>query len=251
MNNTLTESEFDHYCSFREGSAVRFDIVGTDDDSSRLHTLDFFYHDLLNSIDTVQFWTVHSTSRISLIEDSFHGISILQCSAITSTYVDELMGDATQCGLLVSYFEKFLATENLKESAVVTAEDTLSTQCIQDAISLKSKEPNFAMFRDLVDDRIKEAIQNIYGEFSTFTSPIITQSMLSNFDNAFCQMLPVQYHTHQTMMGRPVNLDLRRKNELREWLSFMKKYFTNVPKIQEMMLLTACLNDSKIKLIKT
>ena len=49
------------------------------------------------------------------------------------------MGNATQYGLLVAYLKKFLSTENLKESSAVTAEDTLLTQQIQDAILLKSK----------------------------------------------------------------------------------------------------------------
>ena len=116
------------------------------------------------------------------------------------------MGNATQCGLLVSYFQQFLAAENYKELSLVTAEDTLSTQRIQDAIFLKSGEPEYSLFHDLVDESIKSAIKGIYGKFSTFTTPIVTQSMLQDFKNVFRQMLPVQYHAHQTMMGKPVNL---------------------------------------------
>ena len=60
--------------------------------------------------------------------------------------------------------------------------------------------------------------------FSTFTTPIIIQSMLWDFNNVFCQMLPVQYHTHWTMMGKRVNLspdvaltdDQRRKEQLHD-----------------------------------
>ena len=47
------------------------------------------------------------------------------------------------------------------------------------------------------------AIVNIYGDFSQFTMPIITQSMLRDFDIVFQQMLPVQYHANQIMIGKP------------------------------------------------
>ena len=127
-NSTLTESKIHHICSYCKGSAIRLDVVGTNDHAMRLHALDFFYNNFLHNIDTVQFWKVHPTSHISAIKASFHGISIKQCSAITSRYFDELMGDATQCGLLVSYFQQFLAAKNYKELSLVTAEDTMSSR---------------------------------------------------------------------------------------------------------------------------
>ena len=43
---------------------------------------------------------------------------------------------------------------------------------------LKSKDPSSKLFGDVVDNTIKEAIVGIYGEFSEFTTPIITQSMI-------------------------------------------------------------------------
>ena len=41
-NKTLTESEIERYCGLREGSEICLDIVGTNQDSRCLHTLDFF-----------------------------------------------------------------------------------------------------------------------------------------------------------------------------------------------------------------
>ena len=95
-NKMLTESKIERYCGLREGSAICLDIVSTHQDSRRLYTLDFFYHDFFSNIDTSQYWTIHSTRQLSLIKKSYHNISIERYSA---AYIGELMGDTMQCNL--------------------------------------------------------------------------------------------------------------------------------------------------------
>ena len=77
---------------------------------------------------------------------------------------------------------------------------------LQDELFLEANNPSFKLFADLVDNTVKSAITNIYGNFSEFTELIITQSMLHDMDNAFWQMLPTQYYTHDIMLGKPVKL---------------------------------------------
>ena len=82
----------------------------------------------------------------------------------------------------------------------------VSISTIQDIVLLKSNDPSFMLFQGVVDNTIKEAIVEMYGEFSEFTTPIITKSMLRDMENTFQQMLPNQYHTYRTLIGKPVKL---------------------------------------------
>ena len=82
----------------------------------------------------------------------------------------------------------------------------VSISTIQDIVLLKSNDPSFMLFQGVVDNTIKEAIVEMYGEFSEFTTPIITKSMLRDMENTFQQMLPNQYHTYHTLIGKPVKL---------------------------------------------
>ena len=86
------------------------------------------------------------------------------------------MGNAMQCGLMVSFFQQFMVIQTATESSIVVMEEDLSTSKIQDTITLQAGNHAFTLFQELVDDTIKNAIIDIYGDFSEFTSPIISPS---------------------------------------------------------------------------
>ena len=117
-----------------------------------------------------------------------------------------MIGDATQGGILVSIFQQFLGVTTQKEIAMMEKECDLSTQWLKDTLYLKLNDHAFKLFKDLVDSTIRDTIVNIYGDFSQFTTPIITQSMLRDFESAFQQILPTQYHANQIMIGKPPRL---------------------------------------------
>ena len=64
-------------------------------------------------------------------------------------------------------------------------EEAISTSRMHDVICVPNKNEKFKEFRNLVDSEIKNAIYSLYGQFSEFTQPIITQTMLCTMENAF------------------------------------------------------------------
>ena len=188
-DNTLTQQQIEHLCSFREGVAVCLDVKGTENLNGQCHTLDFFHHTFFDNLETVQFWTIHHINKLSGIKKYLDDISIKCCTAVTSVYVNKLMGDAAQLGILVGFYQQFMGIATEQEILLQYQECEISTSQLQDEPFLKSNDPSFKLFTDVVDNTVKCAITSIYGNFSEFTEPIITQSMLRDMENAFRTIL--------------------------------------------------------------
>lgn len=66
VNNVLNKKEILRFCSKREGSAVRFDIIdNVDATDASPYTIDIFYHEFFETLDQIQFWTAKSMKRLS------------------------------------------------------------------------------------------------------------------------------------------------------------------------------------------
>ena len=177
-DNTITQNQIERICTYHEGVAICFDIIGTEDSKGIAHTIDFFHFKFSKNLHLVQFWTVHHINKLSSIKDYLSSASIERCAAVTSVYVEELMGEAAQLGILVGFYQQFMGIEIEKKMVVQIQDGEVSTSSLQEIVLLKLNDPSFKLFRDVVDNTIKEAIVGIYGEFSEFTTPIITQSMI-------------------------------------------------------------------------
>ena len=93
-------------------------------------------------------------------------------------YVDELIGDAAQLGILVGFYQQIIGIATERELSLQTADSAILTNRLLDKIYLLPNEASFKLFKDLVDNQVKNAIIDIYGNFSEFTAPITSQSML-------------------------------------------------------------------------
>ena len=79
--------------------------------SSFYSHIDFFHYKFFDNLHSVQFWTVHHINKLSGIKDYLSLASIEQCAAMTSVYVDKLMGDAAQLGILVGFYQQIMGIE--------------------------------------------------------------------------------------------------------------------------------------------
>ena len=75
---------------------------------------------------------------------------------------------------------------------------------MHDIICVENRDNAFKEIRNVMDSKIKNAVYSLYIQFSEFTLPIITQDMLRTMENAFCHLLPTQYHCIRSMMGKHV-----------------------------------------------
>ena len=88
------------------------------------------------------------------------------------------MGDAAQLGILIGFYQQKMGIETEKDIVIQVQDSEVLTLKLQKILFLKSNDPSFKLFPNTVDSIVKEAILDIYGNFSEFTTPIITQTML-------------------------------------------------------------------------
>ena len=201
IDSNFTKQEIAHLCGFHEGVAIRFELKVT---KKSIH---FFHFDFFQTMDTIQVWGTHSIERHALIQESFYKNNFPCVGAIVSTFVDELEGDVALSMMLAGYYQKFVAVEKIKLQQNADLEEGIATSRLHDVICVPHKCPVFEQFRDLVDSSVKTTIYSLYGQFSEFTKPIITQDMLRTMENSFRCLLPIQYHCIRSMMGKDLRKD--------------------------------------------
>ena len=210
VNNVLNKKEVLRFCSKREGSAVRFDIIdNVDAADASPYTIDIFYHEFFETLGQIQFWTTKSMKRLSNIKSEMFKNGIERASATCALYLEELVGDCAQCGMLVSFYQHRLSQQTEKEMQLQQSQKSISTKRLQNLLMVDANDENFIAFRNIIDDMVKSAICQLYGRFSEYTQPIITQSMLRHMENAFRSLFPVQYHACRAMIGKQsvINID--------------------------------------------
>lgn len=57
-------------------------------------------------------------------------------------------------------------------------------------MKLDHNDANYIAFREYVDDNVKFVINELCGKFTIFTEPILTSTLLRNFENKFKELLP-------------------------------------------------------------
>ena len=152
-------------------------------------------------------WGTHSIKRLALVQDNFYKNTIGRVGAVVSTFIDELEGNVTLSTMLVGYYQKYKAVEKLKLQHQADLEEAVSTSRMHDIICVKNKDSAFKEFRNVVDYDIKNAEYSLYGQFSEFTLPIITQEMFRTMENTIRHFLPTQYHCICSMMGKLARKD--------------------------------------------
>ena len=145
-------------------------------------------------MDKFQLWGSHSIERLALIQDSFYKNAAGRVGAVVSTFIDELEGDVTLSTMRVGYYQKYKAVERLKLQHQADLKEAVSTSRMHEMICVDNKDNALEEFKKVVKSKMKNAVFSLYGQFSEFTLPIVTQDMLKIMENALRCLLPTQYH---------------------------------------------------------
>jgi hypothetical protein len=120
--------------------------------------------------------------------------------------MDEYYGDTTGF-IQVSDFYSLLLKEHDKEEQLKTYKNApISTERITKYLELADKHPAFVEFCTALDDSIKDAIVDLYGKFSEFTTPLISQRTIAGFANRFKTTLPIQYNAILVFLNKHVSI---------------------------------------------
>ena len=86
-------------------------------------------------------------------------------------------------------------------NAVVRTANISTTKLVKE-LELDASDANFRRFQTFVEHKCLDALDSMYGQFSRFTGPILTQTTLSAISDEFKTTLPKQYHSISALLNR-------------------------------------------------
>ena len=78
----------------------------------------------------------------------------------------------------------------------------ISTAKLVKELELDASDASFWRFQTFVEEKCLHALDSMYGQFSSFTGPVLTQRTLSAISDAFKTTLPKQYHSISTLLNK-------------------------------------------------
>ena len=218
VDGNLTRREFRDVLNPRLGAGVTFeaDAVVGEGDGVQLKTFTIFY---ISAVERPLEFLVFkqnycSSRRISDFKRMMNNYKdYVRMAAAAEVYKDYVFGDRLQTYAMYTHLsfkkiqkENDIEFENYK-AAPLSDERFLNHLDIDDQ--------SLTVFRTYIDSVCKETIDGLYGRFSTFAMPILTQSTLTNFVNQFKLTLPTQYKALLCMIGKDDNTERILRNK---WL---------------------------------
>ena len=85
-------------------------------------------------------------------------------------------------------------------------DEPISTERLCQHLNLNDKDEDFIQFREYMDEVTKKAILDVYGNFSEFTSQILSQETLSKLTEQFKTLMPHYYTTISLLINKQVRI---------------------------------------------
>ena len=221
-DGTLTRKDLSDILKVSAGCGITFESMAnckiSNDDSVETVRFTIFYVNALERPLDLMFWkpNYEGSKRISDVKRVMEKLKDhVRVASVVEVYKDFVFGDRLQSYALyncaqskISKKESELEFENYKNS-------TISDKRFRSHLVVASNDVGLCSFKTYVDEICRVAIDNLYGRFSTFASPILSQTVLMNFTNQFKVSLPTQYKAILTLIGKDDNKERVVKNK---WL---------------------------------
>ena len=122
--------------------------------------------------------------------------------------MDKYLGDRTGFIEVSNHYSLLLKEHDFAAQTKTYKRAPISTKRFTEYLALADKHPAFVQFREALDDYIKNEIDNLYGKFSDFTTPLISQAAIAGFADRFKTTLPVQYNGILVLLNKHVSASL-------------------------------------------
>ena len=217
-NANLTRKDLRNLLRTSNGAGIVFEAECLVNGEVTDHSFTIFYIAALESPLHLMFWVddYQAGKRISQFKhliDKYN--DHVRTAAVVDVYMDYVFGDRMQSYVLKSYLQQI----NLKREGKLLLKNyrlaPVSDDRLKAHIGLASDSEPLREFKAYIDSVCKKTIDSLYGRFSTFASPILTQPVLTNFTNQFKLILPVQFKVLVSMIGKDDNKERTLKNK---WL---------------------------------
>ena len=124
---------------------------------------------------------------------------------VVARYLDEVYGDRFVTSAYLQHYDLLMAKAQSTKQLESYKSEPISTERLTRHLHLNDKDPKYIAFRNHLDVTIKSRILDVYGQFSKFTSPILTQQVLSEFAELFKTTLPHYYTNISILLNKQVS----------------------------------------------
>ena len=196
-NSNLDRAEASRALSVDQGGGVTFACNALDGNGNEYHHMfTVFYASLLVDPLEMMFWMAGNSAgtRISSFKRTLDKMTDhLRMHALVDVLKDYVYGDRLQSYAMYSHLSSRLAKKE-KDSEIVKYKNAeISDSRLKKHLSLKAGNEQLRAFVSFVDSSCLNAIDRLYGRFSTYSSPILSQDVLNCFVSKFKTLLPTQY----------------------------------------------------------
>jgi hypothetical protein len=187
QSKSKTIHELKAMCSKVGGAGLTLSLPNN---SSKLIKFD----DVLNHCSKLQLWTTKATKRMSIVKKSLRDIrDTARLGPILARYMDEVYGDRFVTAAYLHAYDLIMSKALAAKQIETYKTEPISTERLTRHLNLDNRDPTFIAFKTYFDHVAKDAIMDVYGGFSAFTTPLLTQRVLAEVADKFKQDLPQLY----------------------------------------------------------
>jgi hypothetical protein len=199
-SKSKTMEEIRYLCSKEGGAGLSLSLPNN---STQL----IKFYDVLHHCQFIQFWsTVTQSKRMTIVKKAMRNIrDTARLGPVVARYLDEVYGDRFVTAAYLQTYELLMAKALSAKQLDAYKAEPISTERLTRHLNLSDKDPKFIEFRNHIDTVTKNAILEVYGNFSEFTTPILTQHTLSEFAELFKTTLPQHYTTLSLLLNKQVS----------------------------------------------
>ena len=198
-DGNITEHEIRKICTSHGGGGVQFKMT-----NNQSHL--FKFSDIIEQSESLLFYSDKPIERMKQVKRVMRSHDdISRIGGVAARLMDEYFGDTTGFIQVSDFYSYLLKEHDDNEQIKAYKNAPISTERMTKYLELADKHPAFIEFRTALDDSIKKEVDNLYGKFSEFTTPLLSQHAIAGFANQFKTKLPRQYHTILVFLNKHVS----------------------------------------------
>ena len=198
-DGNFTAQEVTRLCTVTGGGGVNFVMS-----NNYCHL--FKFADIIQQSQTILFYSSSPIQRMYHLKNAMRNYKdVTRLGGVAARMMDEYLGDKTAFIEVSNHYGLLLREHDFAAQSNTYKNSPISTKRFTEYLSLPDKHPAFMKFRDALDDYIKQEVDNLYGKFSEFTTPLISQAAIAGFADKFKTTLPVQYNGILVLLNKHVS----------------------------------------------
>ena len=165
----------------------------------------FKFADIIEQLQTLLFYSSLLIQRMQHLKKVMRKFKdVTRLGGVAARMMDKYLGDRTGFIEVSNHYGLLLKEHDFAAQTKTYKDAPISTKRFTEYLALADKHPALVDFRKELDDYIKNAIDNLYGKFSEFTTPLISQAAIAGFVDKFKTTLPIQYNGILVLLNKHV-----------------------------------------------